>query len=263
MLGNSLNRWFTPVRAEARRLWIRPGQSRLSCTHFDVTGVHLMDHMIHLFLMNKNHTPERRQAVLFERDPLVRERACALLRGEGFATCAVDDVALFGELRDRLAFELHVVGVGAADELESIEGLAEVEPLLVLAPLAGARRSAHFRVALPHATLVDRELRDAEALRGALGPRPVAPAEAVPDAVRRAFEPFRLTERQLEVTRHALLGESSRQIAASLFISEPTVRNHLHAIYDRAGVSGRRELLGRFVRGLLEPEGALPGPAAP
>jgi DNA-binding CsgD family transcriptional regulator len=44
----------------------------------------------------------------------------------------------------------------------------------------------------------------------------------------------------------------SANIAAKLFISELTVRNHLHAIYERVGVSGRRELLGRFVQGLIE-----------
>ena len=50
----------------------------------------------------------------------------------------------------------------------------------------------------------------------------------------------------------ALVGDPSPEIARRLFISQATVRNHLHAIYDRVGVSGRRELLGRFVRGLLE-----------
>ena len=42
------------------------------------------------------------------------------------------------------------------------------------------------------------------------------------------------------------------QIAARLYISEVTVRNHLHAIYERVGVSGRRELQGRLLRSLLE-----------
>jgi DNA-binding CsgD family transcriptional regulator len=54
------------------------------------------------------------------------------------------------------------------------------------------------------------------------------------------------------VTELALLGESRREIAGRLYVTEMTVRNHLHAIYERVGVSGRRELVGRFVRGLLE-----------
>ena len=106
---------------------------------------------------------------------------------------------------------------------------------------------------MPGAILVDRSLRDTDALRRVLcGPEPEGPAPAGPDTVRRAFLPFGLSERQLEVLGSALRGDTSRQIAGKLFISELTVRNHLHAIYERVGVSGRRELLGRFVQGLIE-----------
>ena len=70
--------------------------------------------------------------------------------------------------------------------------------------------------------------------------------------MRRTFGPFGLSERQLEVLSRALLGETSAEVARKLFISELTVRNHLHAIYQRVGVSGRRELLGRFVQALIE-----------
>ena len=52
--------------------------------------------------------------------------------------------------------------------------------------------------------------------------------------------------------RRALLGDSAAEIAGRLYISELTVRNHLHAIYERVGVSGRRELQGRFLQTLLE-----------
>jgi DNA-binding CsgD family transcriptional regulator len=69
--------------------------------------------------------------------------------------------------------------------------------------------------------------------------------------VRETFEPFGISVRQLEVLRLSLAGASPAEVGASLFISEPTVRNHLHAIYERVGVSGRRELLGQFVSGLI------------
>ena len=102
---------------------------------------------------------------------------------------------------------------------------------------------------------MDRGLRDPDALVGALDSALGEPSEAslpTADVVRRAFEPFQLSERQLEVLSSALLGDSSAEIAGKLYISQMTVRNHLHAIYERVGVSGRRELLGRFVRGLVE-----------
>jgi len=101
--------------------------------------------------------------------------------------------------------------------------------------------------------VVERQLRDPNALRRALGLDDAArPLLLEPDAVRRAFVEFGLSERQLEVLGLALRGAPSREVARRLFISELTVRNHLHAIYERVGVSGRRELLGRFVQGLME-----------
>ena len=108
-------------------------------------------------------------------------------------------------------------------------------------------------MSFPNAILVDRGLRDPDALRLALGTEaPLDVLKDAPDAVRSAFGDFGLSERQIEVLSGALRGDTSRDIAKGLFISEPTVRNHLHAIYERVGVSGRRELLGRFVRGLIE-----------
>ena len=183
---------------------------------------------------------------------MVMERARQMLRDEGFSTCGVDSFALFAELRGLTPFDLFVIGVHGLEELRD-PVLDELDPLVVLVPRAGDAGASKFRVALPGAHLVDRELRDPDALRRvvATGPDPAAP-RPTPDAIRETFLPFGLSERQLEVLSGALLGETSREIAAKLFISELTVRNHLHAIYERVGVSGRRQLLGRFVQGLIE-----------
>lgn len=190
------------------------------------------------------HTPS---ALVYEREALVAERARQMLSAEGFATCLVDDVALFHEVNARAPFDLYVFGVN--DDEAALPELAGLQPLVLLAPLG--KRAAHLRMAIPHAELVDRALRDPDALRAVAGGPPESAAPEA-DAVRRAFSPFGLSERQLEVLGGALLGETSREIAKKLFISELTVRNHLHAIYERVGVSGRRELLGRFVQGLIE-----------
>jgi DNA-binding CsgD family transcriptional regulator len=163
----------------------------------------------------------------------------------------VDDVELFHELRSLTPFDLFLVGVAGVEGLELL-GLERVTPLVLLAPLAGAGATA-YRLALPEAVPLDRELRDPDTLRRVFAePEPEAQGAQGPDAVRRAFLPFGLSERQLEVLSSALRGHASREIARTLFISELTVRNHLHAIYERVGVSGRRELLGRFVSGLIE-----------
>ena len=57
-----------------------------------------------------------------------------------------------------------------------------------------------------------------------------------------------LSERQSQVLRRLINGEQVPAIASSLFLSESTVRNHLSAIYRKAGVHSQSELLARLIR---------------
>lgn len=54
-----------------------------------------------------------------------------------------------------------------------------------------------------------------------------------------------LTPRQRELMAHVRDGESNRQIARKLHLSEATVRTHLSQIYSRLGVSSRTAAVGR------------------
>ncbi len=60
-------------------------------------------------------------------------------------------------------------------------------------------------------------------------------------------EPFMrhygITLREKEIVELLLEGLSNKEIGAKLFISPATVRNHLHNIFDKTGVSSRIELL--------------------
>ena len=51
-----------------------------------------------------------------------------------------------------------------------------------------------------------------------------------------------LTAREEEILKLLATGESNREIGRRLFISEQTVKNHLHNIFDKLGVSDRLEL---------------------
>ena len=51
-----------------------------------------------------------------------------------------------------------------------------------------------------------------------------------------------LTARELEIVRMVAAGLRNRAIGDKLFISEGTVKIHLHHIYEKLGVSGRLEL---------------------
>ena len=202
-----------------------------------------------------------RRALVIETDPLVSERLRYLMRAEDLSVCAVDEWLLFRALVEQPGFHLFAVSDGFAERADTLELLRKLEPLLVLVSSTDAPAIARLRMALPGAVLLERTLRDPDAVRRALGHAPRGseehaqgelPGPSAQEWVRRAFEPFSLSQRQLEVLALALRGDTSREIAGSLYISEPTVRNHLHAIYERLQVSGRRELLGRFVRGLMD-----------
>ncbi|MEZ5186692.1 MAG: response regulator transcription factor [Candidatus Nanopelagicales bacterium] len=57
--------------------------------------------------------------------------------------------------------------------------------------------------------------------------------------------PTEPTARELEVTALLAQGMSNRQIAAMLFISEHTVRNHLGHVFAKLGVSSRTQAVVR------------------
>src|SRR5262245_44196197 len=49
----------------------------------------------------------------------------------------------------------------------------------------------------------------------------------------------RLTRRQIEVARAAVSGLSNKQLAQRLGVTEGTIKNHLHAIYEQLHLEGR------------------------
>lgn len=54
---------------------------------------------------------------------------------------------------------------------------------------------------------------------------------------------FGLTEREREILGQVAAGHSSSYVARVLFISESTVRGHVHHLYQKLGVSSREELI--------------------
>ena len=63
------------------------------------------------------------------------------------------------------------------------------------------------------------------------------PATLTADPLETATSP--LSERELEVLTHVAAGETNREIATALTISEHTVGRHLENIFAKLGVSTR------------------------
>jgi DNA-binding NarL/FixJ family response regulator len=70
-------------------------------------------------------------------------------------------------------------------------------------------------------------------------PPPVAPP---PTATSRERERSPLSQREREIVALVAQGFKNKEMAEKMFISEQTVKNHLHNIFDKLGVSDRLEL---------------------
>lgn len=90
----------------------------------------------------------------------------------------------------------------------------------------------------------------AVALTGAASERPVVLTveRADPATVGQMTIAARgLTAREQEIVAHILQGASTKDVAAALHLSPHTVQDHLKSVFDKLGVSSRRELIGQFV----------------
>ena len=69
-----------------------------------------------------------------------------------------------------------------------------------------------------------------------------APTSAAPASSSRERERSLLSQREREIVALVAQGFKNKEMAEKMFISEQTVKNHLHNIFDKLGVSDRLEL---------------------
>jgi DNA-binding NarL/FixJ family response regulator len=80
------------------------------------------------------------------------------------------------------------------------------------------------------------------------------PAEIAP----LMMQAYQLTKREGEITQCVLLGWSTAEIAARLYISSNTVQDHLKAIFEKVDVSSRGELAARIFTQHYQPLAGAP-----
>src|SRR5580658_7013768 len=68
------------------------------------------------------------------------------------------------------------------------------------------------------------------------------PPPAAPQSATRERERSPLSQREREIVALVAQGFKNKEMAEKMFISEQTVKNHLHNIFDKLGVSDRLEL---------------------
>ena len=85
--------------------------------------------------------------------------------------------------------------------------------------------------------------------RAAVIVEPAHPARLAP----LLMSAYGLTEREQEVTRLILRGDSTAEIAERLVVSPHTVQEHLKKIFEKTGVRSRRELVGKVFFAHYEP----------
>jgi DNA-binding CsgD family transcriptional regulator len=85
--------------------------------------------------------------------------------------------------------------------------------------------------------------------RAAVIVEPAHPARITP----LLMSAYGLTEREQEVTRRVLRGDSTAQIAQHLVLSPHTVQEHLKKIFEKTGVRSRRALVGKVFFAHYEP----------
>ncbi len=64
---------------------------------------------------------------------------------------------------------------------------------------------------------------------------------------------YSLTQREQDVTRLVLQGNSTAEIAERLVVSADTVQQHLKSVFDKTGVHSRRDLVGKVFFNHYEP----------
>ena len=154
------------------------------------------------------------------------------------------------------ADEITQISLGAQERLASFGTTPQAgDPMcFVNGVVAAARRVSvgeadqlpRVRVRAENGTWVVLHASPLHNAHGATGDVVVIEEARPPEIVSIVVQAFALTPRERDVTRLVLQGLETKEMATTLHLSAYTVQDHLKAIFDKAGVRSRRELISRI-----------------
>ena len=72
------------------------------------------------------------------------------------------------------------------------------------------------------------------------------PEHSSPEKLEYLFKKYKISKREREIVRLICLGKSNTEIKGELYISMPTVKEHISNIYRKTGVKNRVQLSNLF-----------------
>ena len=156
-----------------------------------------------------------------------------------------------------LAFQIVCAAVFIGDILSSLLGLRstpmnwQLREMLELAAAFGLLTGLGLGAYALRLALRQRNAAEARLQRA---------AGAFADLLEMRFAEWRLSPAERDVALFAIKGLSTAEIALLRGTSEGTVKAQTAAVYRKAGVNGRPQLLSLFIEDLFDPVAPAPGP---